>query len=49
MSRYPKPVYDHFAAKLNLQLKPQANGIKIRPNFIHIAISPSIDIIWILN
>jgi hypothetical protein len=49
MSRYPNHVYDHFAAKLNLQLKPQENGIKIRPNFIHVSISPSIGIIWILN
>ena len=30
MSRYPNPVYDQFAAKLNLKLKPQANDIKIR-------------------
>jgi len=49
MSRYPNPMYDQFAAKLNLQLKPQENGIKIRPNFIHVSISPIIDIIWILN
>jgi hypothetical protein len=40
MSRYPNPVYDQFVAKLNLQLKPHANDIKIRPNFIHVAISP---------
>jgi hypothetical protein len=49
MSRYTNPVYDQFAAKLNLQLKPQANDIKIRPNFIHVAISPLIDIKWIFN
>jgi hypothetical protein len=49
MSRYPNPVYDQFAAKLNLQLKPHANDIKIRPNFIHVAISPSLYIIWIFN
>jgi len=40
MSRYPNPMYDQFAAKLNLQLKPHANDITIRPNFIRVAISP---------
>jgi hypothetical protein len=49
MSRYQNPVYDQFAAKLNLQLKPQANDIKRRPNFIHVAVAPSIDIIQIVN
>ena len=38
MSRYPNPVYDQFAAKLNLQLKPHANDTKIRPNFIRVVI-----------
>jgi len=34
MSRYPDPVYDQFAVKLNLQLKPQEADIKISPNLI---------------
>jgi len=29
MSRYPSPLYDQFAAELNLKLKPQENDIKI--------------------
>jgi hypothetical protein len=32
-----------FAAELNLELKPQANYIKISLNFTYILISPSID------
>jgi hypothetical protein len=43
MSRYPNPVYDQFAAKLNLQLKPHANDIKISPNFTYDASSPLIN------
>jgi hypothetical protein len=40
MSRYSNPVYDQFAVKLNLQLKPQEADIKISPNLIYSAISP---------
>jgi hypothetical protein len=40
MSRYPNPVYDQFAVKVNLQLKPYAKDIKIRPNFIHDVVAP---------
>jgi hypothetical protein len=36
-------------AKLNLELKPQANYIKISPNFTYILISPPIDRIWSFN
>ena len=32
-----------FAAKLNLELKPQANNIRISPNLTYDAISPPID------
>jgi hypothetical protein len=39
MSRYPNPVYDQFAVKLNLQLKPQEADIKISPNLTYGAIS----------
>jgi hypothetical protein len=45
MCRYPKPLYDQFAAKLNLELKPQANNIKISPNLIYDAILPQLNII----
>ena len=34
MSRYPNPLYDPFAAELNLQLKPLETDIKIIPNLI---------------
>jgi len=30
-------------AELNLELKPQANNIKISPDFIYVTISPPID------
>jgi hypothetical protein len=43
MSRYPNPLFDQFAAKLNLKLKPQENDIKISSNLIYDAISPPID------
>jgi hypothetical protein len=43
MSRYPNPLYDQFAAELNLELKPQKNDIKINPNLIYCAISPLIE------
>jgi hypothetical protein len=39
MSRYPNPVYDQFAVKLNLQLKPPEADIKINPNLIYGSIS----------
>jgi hypothetical protein len=39
MSRYPNPVYDQFVVKLNLQLKPQEDDIKISLNLIYGAIS----------
>jgi hypothetical protein len=42
-------LYDQFAAELNLQLKPQANDIKISPNLIYDAISPPIHRIWSCN
>jgi len=32
-----------FAAELNLELKPQANYIKISPNFTYVTISPPIN------
>jgi len=32
MSRYPNPLYDQFAVKLNPQLKPSEADIKISPN-----------------
>jgi hypothetical protein len=32
-----------FAAELNLELKPQANNIRIRPNLTYDAISHPID------
>jgi hypothetical protein len=34
ISRYENPLYDQFAAQLNLQLKPQETKIKISPNLI---------------
>jgi len=37
------------AAELNLELKPQANDIKISLHFTYVAISPLIDRIWSLN
>jgi len=43
MSRYPNPVYDQFMVKLNLQLKPQEDDIKISPNLIYGALSSPID------
>ena len=43
MSRYSNPLYDQFAAELNLQLKPPEADIKISPNFTYDAISPPID------
>ena len=46
MSKYPNPLYDQFAANLNLELKPQANDIKISPNLICGAISHPVDRIW---
>ena len=49
MSRYPNPLYDQFAVKLNLELKPHANDIKIIPNLICGAISHPIDRIWTFN
>jgi hypothetical protein len=42
MSRYPNPLYDQFAAELNLQLKPPEADINIIPNFIYGVISSSI-------
>ena len=39
MSRYPNPLYDQFAAELNLQLKPLETDIKIIPNLICDAIA----------
>jgi len=42
MSRFPNPLYDQFVAELNLQLKPQETKIKIIPNLIYGAITPSI-------
>jgi hypothetical protein len=36
-------LYDQFAAELNLELKPQANNIKIIPIFVYVVISPPID------
>ena len=38
MSRYPNPLYDQFAAELNLHLKPPEANIKISPNLIYGAI-----------
>jgi hypothetical protein len=49
ISRYQNPLYDQFAAELNLKLKPHANDIKISPNFISIAMSFPIDRIWSWN
>jgi len=49
MSRYPNPLYDQFVAKLNLELKPQANDIKISPNLICGVISHPVDKIWSCN
>jgi len=37
------------AAELNLELKPQANYIKISSNFTYVAISPPIERIWSFN
>jgi len=37
------------AAELNLELKPQANYIKISLNFTYVAISPPIERIWSFN
>jgi hypothetical protein len=45
MSRYPNPLYDQFAAELNLQLKPPEADIKISPNLIYGVISYPIHII----
>jgi hypothetical protein len=45
MSRYPNPLYDQFAAELNLQLKPQEPDIQISPNLVYGAISHPADII----
>jgi hypothetical protein len=42
MSRYQNPLYDQFAAELNLQLKPPESEIKISPNLIYGAISSPI-------
>ena len=42
MSRYSNPLYDQFAAELNLQLKPPEADIKISPNLIYGAISSPI-------
>ena len=42
MSRYPNPLYDQFAAELNLQLKPPEADIKISPNLIYCVISSPI-------
>jgi hypothetical protein len=42
MSRYPNPLYDQFAAELNLQLKPLEADIKISPNLIYGVISSPI-------
>jgi hypothetical protein len=42
-SRYPNPLYDQFAAELNVELKPQENDIKISPNLIYGAIDPLVD------
>jgi hypothetical protein len=39
MSKYPNPLYDQFAAELNLELKSQATDIKISPNLIYDVIS----------
>jgi hypothetical protein len=39
MSRYPNPLYDQFAAELNLQLKPPEADFKISPNLIYGVIS----------
>jgi hypothetical protein len=49
MSRYANPLYDQFAAKLNLELKPQVNDIKISSNLIYDAIVPPVDRIWSFN
>ena len=38
MSRYPNPLYDQFAAELNLQLKPPEADIKISLHLIYDAI-----------
>jgi hypothetical protein len=43
MSRYANPLYDQFVAKLNLELKPQVNDIKISSNLIYDAIVPPVD------
>jgi hypothetical protein len=43
MSRYANPLYDQFAAKLNLELKPQVNDINISSNLIYDAIVPPVD------
>jgi len=44
MSRYSNPVYDQFAVKLNLQLKPPEADIKISSNLIYGAISSPISV-----
>jgi hypothetical protein len=49
MSKYQNPLYDQFAAKLNLQLKPQETDIQISPNLIYGAISPPVHKIWSFN
>jgi hypothetical protein len=42
MFRYPNPLYDQFAAELNLQLKPLEADIKTSLNLIYGAISSPI-------
>jgi hypothetical protein len=42
MFRYLNPLYDQFAAKLNLQLKPPEDDIRRSPNLIYGAISSPI-------
>jgi hypothetical protein len=43
MSMYPNPLYDQFTTKLNLELKPQLNNIKISSNLIYDAIVAPVD------
>jgi hypothetical protein len=38
MFRYPNPLFDQFAAELNLQLKPPEADIKIIPFFIYMVL-----------
>jgi len=42
MSKYPNPLYDQFAAKLNPQLKPPEADIKISSNLKYGATSSPI-------